>query len=63
MLDETEALFWTKFTAWWMTFHINDSGKVICDDGMDLGHIEECLEEGKTIMDLIELCETIDFWV
>lgn len=34
---------------------------VTADDGMDLGHFEECLEDGKPIMDLTELFETIDF--
>jgi len=46
-----------------MTFTVSEDGSVKSDDGMDLGHIEECLEEGKAIMDLTELFETIDLGV
>jgi hypothetical protein len=63
MPEDIEALFWTQFSVWWMTFSVCESGYVTSDDGMDLGHIEECLEEWKAIMDLTELVETIDLWV
>lgn len=43
-----------------MAFFVDDDGNVRCDDGMEIGHIEECLEEGKAILDLTELFETID---
>lgn len=43
-----------------MKFRVDEHGFVKCSDGMDLGHLEECLEDGKAIMDLTELFETIE---
>lgn len=63
MPDDNKALFWKQFSAWWMTFFICENGYVKSDDGMDMGHLEECLEEWKAILDLTELFETIDLWV
>jgi len=63
MPDDFEALFWTQFSVWGMTFSVCENGYVTSDDGMDLGHLEDCLEEGKAIMGLTELFETIDLWV
>jgi len=28
-----------------MTFFVCENGSVTCDDGMDLGSLEECIEE------------------
>ncbi len=63
MSDDFEALFWTQFAVWGITFFVCENGSVTCDDGIDLGCLEECLEEWKAIMDLTELIQTIDFRV
>lgn len=43
-----------------MKFSVDCEGCVQSDDGMSLWHFEECLEEGKSIMDLVELVESIN---
>ena len=59
MFENIETLYDTQFSSGNIGFRIDAKGIVTCDDGMSLGHIEECLEEGKTIMELAELCQTI----
>lgn len=46
-----------------MAFFIDDKGNVTCDDGMEIGHIEDCLEEGAALMNLTELCRSVDLGV
>lgn len=61
MPEDIEALLGTQFVVLKTKFAIDENGFVIADDGMDLGHIKDCLEDGKPIMDLTELFENIDF--
>ncbi len=54
MIDNIDSLYWLEFSICWSTFEIDDAWNVTTAECWNIGHIEECLENGFSIHQLFE---------